>query len=397
MRSAVIAVLVVVGCAAPRPATTVRPDALLSPLRIAEAMSDSIGFFGVDFSAAIGAAPTMVTHWKRVERSVGAAVLERSGYHAKRVPDDLTQMEGYAGARFLIAGQVLSLTTPSSDSSVAMTIQWRVFDAGAHLTAIRATADARVIQAGDADAAVEAAVASALSDFLGRDSVRSVLRPAPVTATTTNWRRSIPQAEAVIELRASDLNIAAGRSPLERSLPGVVSLRGSAGIGSAFVIARDGLAITNFHVVQNQRGLTASFRNGGSAAVRVVRTDSTNDLALIEVSCPNDCYTVDLYSGVPPLGADVFAIGSPIAEQLSHTVTKGIVSAVRQHGSERLIQTDAALNPGNSGGPLVDGQTARVVGVVSHKLMVDGTQGIGFAILLDDALRLLYVHRASPP
>jgi S1-C subfamily serine protease len=364
---------------------------------MAEGASDSVGFFGVDFTSA--AAPR---DWKLVERQVGVTVLERSGYHAKRVPDDFTRMETYVGARFLLGGRVLRLLTsvngsdhPDS-SAVAVSVQWTLFDAAAHLVAFRGTEDVQLTCAGGTDTAVTNAVTQALSDFLGRDSVRSLLKPS-APPPNAEWSRPVPSNDSPIELFAADRNVDIGRSALEGSLSGVVSLRGPAGIGSALVIAKSGLALTNYHVVHNQRSLMATFLNGSTTAVRVIRTDSVADLALVEVACAAACHTVDLYSGTPPLGSDVFAIGSPVSEQFSHTVTKGIVSAIRQHGVERLIQTDAALNPGNSGGPLVDAQTARAIGIVSHKLMVDGTEGIGFAILIDDALRLLNVRRAATP
>ncbi len=161
--------------------------------------------------------------------------------------------------------------------------------------------------------------------------------------------------------------------------------------GSGFIIDKQrGLIVTNNHVVENASQLVVQFGRGRELSAQVVGSDSKTDLAVIQVPGP---LAVDVEwgdSGGVNVGDWVLAIGSPL--QLDRTVTAGIVSAVGrdlrgqilgQGGYEDFIQTDAALNPGNSGGPLID-LRGRVIGVNTAIISRSGgDQGLGLAISSD--------------
>ena len=129
--------------------------------------------------------------------------------------------------------------------------------------------------------------------------------------------------------------------------------------------------------------------NGAQYTARVMTASAAVDLALLQVFSPNPQQpTLRLGTAATARpGEEVFAIGYALGA-LSNTVTRGIVSALRQAGSVTLIQTDAAINPGNSGGPLLD-RTGTVIGINSMGISRQVGEGLGFAIAIDHAVALI--------
>lgn len=167
------------------------------------------------------------------------------------------------------------------------------------------------------------------------------------------------------------------------------------GEGSGFVVDRGGLVLTNNHVVQGASRVSVHFSDGTVKTATVAGTDSGNDLAVLKVDLPTNQSIAALGDStkVEP-GQTAVAIGSPFG--LPQTVTAGIVSAInRDWGSaggrpmRGLLQTDAPVNPGNSGGPLLNLQ-GEVIGITTAiESPIRGSVGIGFAIPINEAKRLL--------
>ncbi|MBI3998698.1 MAG: trypsin-like peptidase domain-containing protein [Armatimonadetes bacterium] len=160
------------------------------------------------------------------------------------------------------------------------------------------------------------------------------------------------------------------------------------GQGSGVIIRRDGLILTNNHVVQGAQEITVTLLSGRSLRGRVLGADRFSDLAVVKVDSPQLLPVVELgSSGTLQVGQLAIAIGNPFG--LGSTVTVGVVSALNrsiQAGPdfvvENLIQTDAAINPGNSGGALLD-SSGRLIGI--NTAIIREAQGIGFAIPIDHA------------
>ncbi len=160
--------------------------------------------------------------------------------------------------------------------------------------------------------------------------------------------------------------------------------------GSGFVYDSNGDIVTNQHVVAGANSITVTFWNGKNVKATLVGTDPSTDLAVIHVSVPSSqLHPLPLgNSSAVQVGSGVVAIGSPFG--LAETVTSGIVSALHrsidspnQFTITNSIQTDAAINHGNSGGPLLNSQ-GRVIGVNAQiRSESNGSEGVGFAIPSD--------------
>ena len=174
---------------------------------------------------------------------------------------------------------------------------------------------------------------------------------------------------------------------VSRILPAVTSITAGASRGTGFFVRPDQV-LTNAHVIQGQSSVTLQVGTVTYNA-RVIRVSTGSDLALLQVSGGNPNQPVLTMGSVTHarVGQEVIAVGSALGV-LSNTVTRGIVSAMRQVGNITLIQTDAAINPGNSGGPLVD-RSGSVIGVNSLAVAAQAGQGLAFAVAIDHATDLL--------
>ncbi|MCB2128524.1 MAG: trypsin-like peptidase domain-containing protein [Rhodobacteraceae bacterium] len=166
------------------------------------------------------------------------------------------------------------------------------------------------------------------------------------------------------------------------------------GVGTGFIVSADGQIVTNAHVVDGADVVKVTLADGRSVEGKVLGADTATDIALIKIDEGDDLPTVSFgESSQLKVGQDVVAIGNPFG--LGNTVTAGIVSAVgRDINSgpfDNYIQTDAAINKGNSGGPLFDA-TGAVVGINTAIFSpTGGSVGIGFAVPSDTAAQVVKV------
>jgi serine protease Do len=161
------------------------------------------------------------------------------------------------------------------------------------------------------------------------------------------------------------------------------------GLGSGVIVSSDGYILTNHHVIAQADTITVQLINQDRIPARVVGTDPNTDVAVLKIEASNLPYMRFGDSDELKVGEMVMAIGSPLGAALAHTVTQGIVSAkgrsdlgiLREENSfEDFIQTDAAINRGNSGGPLIN-MRGELIGINTAIMsQTGGFQGIGFAI-----------------
>jgi putative serine protease PepD len=289
--------------------------------------------------------------------------------------------------------------TPSSDTTFVPQFESAV---GSHEAPAPAPAPAAEPRRGGRTAAAVVAAALVAGSVGGAVGATVATRDAaPVAAPAAQAAPMVPGAVNASGVEAVSAAV----------LPSVVSIaftsEAGAGTGSGIVLTQDGVILTNNHVVEGAAdggAITVTFQDGRKAEATILGRDPGADVAVIQTEGITDATPAQIGSSASlTVGQQVVAIGSPLG--LDGTVTTGIVSALNRpvvsgdgSGTNQsvlnAIQTDAAVNPGNSGGALVDMQ-GRVVGINSAIATLGasegaqgGSIGLGFAIPIDQAMRI---------
>lgn len=162
------------------------------------------------------------------------------------------------------------------------------------------------------------------------------------------------------------------------------------GNGSGIIISSDGYIVTNQHVVDGASEISVILNTGEEYTAKLVGQDTKTDLAVLKIDAGNDLPAATLGdSSNVKVGELAVAIGNPMGMEFSGSVTAGIISAVNRtmtidNRTYTLIQTDAAINSGNSGGALIN-QYGEIIGINSVKISSTGVEGMNFAISIDEA------------
>ena len=310
-----------------------------------------------------------------VERASGA------GLPASVEPDSLTEWVGEsleaaehssAQAQRALHAMVTSVSCgrERGGTTCEVGVRWQLRDlaSGTETYAVLTRGLGRAGPSEEAEA-VEEAVADATRRLLARPRFTETLasttgmRPPPITVRTcADPPPSLP-------------------SGLELALATAVFVEVPDGTGSGVAISPDGWILTAAHVVNGQDDVKVHVRNGTSVRARVVALDNRQDVALLRAE--GDHWACLSFTPAPAeVGTELYAIGSPFGEALDFSVSKGIVSGARRSGDIRFLQTDASLNPGNSGGPLVDLE-GHLLAIVSWKVAGEGVEGLGFGVPVD--------------
>ena len=163
------------------------------------------------------------------------------------------------------------------------------------------------------------------------------------------------------------------------------------GHGSGVIINDNGYVMTAYHVVDGANKIDVKFSHGLKLKATLVAYDYPNDVAILDI-------TGEGFQALPlntkdnsGLGINVLTIGTPAELELGQSVAKGILSGKRKIKEKIYIQTDMAVSPGNSGGPLLN-EKGEIIGIVQRKIVDEGVEGIGFAIPVDKAIEVLNIE-----
>ena len=237
--------------------------------------------------------------------------------------------------------------------------------------------------------------ASLFGQLGGQTTVREIVTPttsAPVSFSGSK-ALSINQiyrrwSSGVVQITSTSI-VNVPQDPLFGN-PFAPSTQAQESLGSGFVIDKAGHIVTNYHVIEGAKAVNVSFSSGDNVKARIVGSDPSTDIAVLQVSTHSRALTPLVWgnSDAAQVGDSVVAIGNPFG--YTRSVTAGIISAIdrpltapNDFPIQHAIQTDAALNHGNSGGPLLDARGS-VVGVNSQistgNTGQQGNLGIGFAV-----------------
>lgn len=164
--------------------------------------------------------------------------------------------------------------------------------------------------------------------------------------------------------------------------------------GSGIIISENGHIVTNYHVIEGSTSIKVKLTSGNEYDAKVVGGDEKTDIAVIKIAASETLHVALIGdSDTVEVGELAVAIGNPLASELFGTVTAGVISGVNRtmtvgQREMNLIQTDAAISPGNSGGALIN-RYGEVIGINSVKLVDDAAEGLGFAIPMNEAVPIV--------
>lgn len=286
---------------------------------------------------------------------------------------------------FLPGEQKLEIDEVQGAGRGQMTVDWQIHAPALSRTIARIRTTVRVEVPGPVINAPEAVYQALLKDSLRALAADDGFRNAVTTP--------IRAASGLVEPPPSDpIRLSRARTPAKvtDAHQAVAAVLTGASLGSAFLVSDQGYLLTNRHVVGSTRMLKLRWSDGTESIGEVIRSDPGRDVALIRTD-PRPGPVFGLRSAPVRQGETVFAIGTPMETRLQGTLTRGVISASRTLEGYRYIQSDAAVNPGNSGGPLLD-ESGQVVAMTVSRYAgdaADPTQGLNFFIPIDDALRFL--------
>jgi len=305
--------------------------------------------------------------------------LRRLGYPAVGAESLIFDKDNSGQARFLLGGTVTELNCRLTGNFqpqrlCAIAVLWEVMDADLDRVVYKVVTKHEVralLYQGPESTLARDLVMGAFHSLLSRSRFVDVLRKRAEPAAGTRYDRAHYRAcrpPAISMPRGAELVLRAS-----------VVVESEGGHGSGVLISPDGLMLTAAHVVRSAPAMKVRLQDGTRLDGNVVRMDADADVALVRLQKAGTTSCLVLRHAPVSTGEEVYAVGAPLDRSLAFSLTRGIVSGTREVRGATLLQTDASVNAGNSGGPLVD-DIGRAVAIVRSKIVGTGVEGVAFGV-----------------
>ncbi|MBW8814827.1 MAG: trypsin-like peptidase domain-containing protein [Caulobacterales bacterium] len=266
--------------------------------------------------------------------------------------------------------------------SVAMNVEWQVYSVTQAKVVAKVVTHGGVVLNQSKDVTMLALITGAFGDnarrLLADPEFRRLVLASPGAAR--------PTAAAFAPMRLKPA-IAADRVPIAAAVKSVVTVYAGNGSGSGVLISPEGYILTNHHVAGSSGEVRVRWADGTSSVGQVVRADPRRDVALIRAKPAAAALPIRHSPAV--LGESVFAVGTPLRDEFANTLTRGVISGTRMLGGLPMIQSDVAVDHGNSGGPLLDERGQVMALTVAVYAPDDVSHNINFFIPIASALQAL--------
>ncbi len=285
-----------------------------------------------------------------------------------------------------------------TQNATYMKVEWTVFDNLARKVVLKTTSEGlensfkKSTRYNGAAISAGLAFRQAVEHLLAQQKFVDLLHSGPVLEIDDN-NLSVNLDDISIEQGNSKSDFVSKTGLIEKAS---VTIRTAGGHGSGFLISSPGYILTNQHVVRDSREVIVILNDMEQRAT-VVRTDPARDVALLKLGQNANTQPLQVDVNKVRLGEEIYVVGTPLDENLNFSITRGIISARRTLNDKSYYQTDAAVNPGNSGGPVFN-RLGNVIGItVSGIFTSDGaSKNINYVIPIKDALKALKInHRIN--
>jgi S1-C subfamily serine protease len=329
-----------------------------------------------------------------------AEELKAAGFSAANDPENLFQ-ENRGSADLAVAGNIKgmdaavcirearepmnhTLDPDKLTGGIAFTIDWQVYSRGRKTVVLEKSVKSGFFltkhEAGNLNKLINGGMRENMRALIASEDFRKIVLAAPEPKSVQTASKP-----AAITLTGA---LKAGAMKIPDAVGSVVLIQSGGGHGSGFLVSSDGYLLTAAHVVGADKYVKIRWSDGLEGVGEVVRTDKRRDAALIKADARGR-RPLAMRRASPEQGDAVFTIGAPIDPKLQSTVTRGVVSANRIMDGFSFIQSDVTVDPGNSGGPLLN-EKGEVLGFTDKGLRSsEAPTGLNFFVPIDDALRFL--------